>query len=320
MLSKEWFSIITTTMCSISGTRSVPAARPGSGSEPGWRKAEARCGGQRTRRFGCLPAGPRHRCPTSRGTTAGHPGGRGTEELPTPEGWSTVVEIFEPSRCCHALPGWSQKGPGGTVLHPLLGSPKGPGPPPDPTRSRCSLSRHAVEAPCARTATTRPCFVTRRGSESRPGLPRSQANRAGGRHHDVDGVDVHAVSGDRRRRRPEIPAHRHDAVELRADMDGPTHGTADLRGREPVRSQRCRLSLQSLHRYHGRQTGHARRRAPRSPCMWTCKPGHYTWGCHLDGEGARPIGGRDRAQTPRHDGCRSDHQHPGAAGCSWWAR
>ena len=67
-LSKEWFSIITTTKCSTSGTMSVPAARRGSGSEPAWRKS--RGGGQqpcpgrgRLRRGSGLPRAqsqPRH--------------------------------------------------------------------------------------------------------------------------------------------------------------------------------------------------------------------------------------------------------------------
>ena len=41
-LSNEWFSIMTTTMCSISGSCSVPAARDGLGSDPGWRIAGER--------------------------------------------------------------------------------------------------------------------------------------------------------------------------------------------------------------------------------------------------------------------------------------
>ncbi len=59
-LSKEWFSMISTTMCLISGMLAVPAGRWGKGRLPGWRRCVARTIGraQAGRPFAASAAAP----------------------------------------------------------------------------------------------------------------------------------------------------------------------------------------------------------------------------------------------------------------------
>src|SRR5579872_1063442 len=53
-LSKEWFSSMSTTMCSISGSVSVPGGRFGKGTESGYRRADR----PRAARAAAAPGGP----------------------------------------------------------------------------------------------------------------------------------------------------------------------------------------------------------------------------------------------------------------------
>ena len=61
-LSNEWFSIISTTMCSISGMLGVPAGLPGNGRLSGWRRpagnatGRAQAGSPRVASSAALPA------------------------------------------------------------------------------------------------------------------------------------------------------------------------------------------------------------------------------------------------------------------------